>query len=426
MAERGTPVGADEMIERVEAHMADDPLVVVKTQRRGNVPTAGSEIKRPASLRSAGRGLAWAFAGAITIVVVAWMSALSGGVEGEVRNPVTTTISGLIDTAGMSDHELVEAGIRAWEEGDAAAVAQLFDFGFRSRWSLDELNGELAYQARVPDMVTVECGMSGADVVCETLNTTPMTDTVGVDVSAESIRFRVEDSTIVPLAGGFPLPAWSPGHVSMAVYLRLHGRIIYAEPWDTQLKEYTLECLEAPREEFCASLEAKNLEGWATWYPGIPNEMIDAHVTAWFGGDCERAFLLLGDFEPLPDINCPYPAIHYETEMEARAEVTECEEQLAGDRVIVTCEILYSNLMSEAVDKEPVAITKSYEVGTSLEELDDHYPSDSELMSSFGQYVDQQDMTSEYDRACRTRQPSCANFILTRLDDWAAWHLANS
>jgi hypothetical protein len=112
--------------------------------------------------------------------------------------------------------------------------------------------------------------------------------------------------------------------------------------------------------------------------------------------------------------------------MEARVEVAGCVEQPTGDSLIASCEILYSNVMNRAVDKEPAEVSRRYEVGVSLQELDANYPRDPELMDSFAQYADQQGMTSDYERACRTPQPSCADFILTWLDDWATWHRGDS
>jgi hypothetical protein len=426
LALRGTPVGAEDMIERVEARLAEDPLVVANRQR-GTTPIARrSEMRDPKSINGGVAGWIWAVAAFTLVVVGAAIGTLPEGYEDNTRDPMATTAPPVIDTTGMTDPEIVEAGLGAWEAGNVAAVTQLFDFAFRSRWSLDELNGELAYQARIADATPISCRAFGSEVVCEVGNTTPMADAVGVEMPSESIRFTVEDSTIFPADGVFPLPTWPAGQVSMASYLRLHGKIIYAEPWDTQLKEYTTECLEAPRQEFCATLEAKNLEGWAAWYPGTPREKIEVQVTAWFDGDCERAFLLLGDYEPLPDLNCPHPTIQYEAAMEARVEVAGCDEQPTANSLIVSCEILYSNVMNRAVDKEPAEVSRRYEVGVSLQELDANYPRDPELMDSFAQYADQQGMTSDYERACRTPQPSCADFILTWLDDWATWHRGNS
>lgn len=425
LAHRGNPVGAEEMIERVEAQLAHDPLVVARQQKM--TPIANRAERRKTKSINRGRaGWITAVAAFTLIVAAAAIGSLSGGNQDSTRDSVATSTPEVIDTTGMSDLEIVEAGLGAWQAGNVAAVTQLFDFSFRSRWSLGELNGEMAYQARVPETATIACEMIGSEVVCEVGDTTPMAVAIGLDEPPESIRFMVEDSTIVAVDEGAPLPSWSGGYVSMAAYLRLHGRIIYAEPWDSQLKVYTVECLEAPREEFCATLEAKNLDGWAAWYPGVPREMIDVQVAAWFGSDCERAFLLLGENRPLPDNNCPHQTIQYETEMEARVEVAGCEEQLSDDQVIATCEILYSNVMNRAVDEEPVEVTRSYEVGIWLEELDDNYPSNLELVASFGRYAAQQGMTSEYEKACRIPQPSCADFILARLDDWAIWHVENS
>jgi hypothetical protein len=136
LAERGTHVGAEEMIERVEAVMADDPLVVVTKQRKGiemSVRTDDMAVeegrKRP--------GWVWALAGfAVVVAVGAVYLALDGLESGEPAVPApnttiaptetTTAPTTTLDaTATTSSEErlgarvqLVEAMVAARNSGD--------------------------------------------------------------------------------------------------------------------------------------------------------------------------------------------------------------------------------------------------------------------------------------------------------------------
>jgi hypothetical protein len=237
----------------------------------------------------------------------------------------------------------------------------------------------------------------------------------------------VDTGTIVPLDDGYPLQTWPAGHVSMAVYLRLHGRLIYAEPFDQRLKQYTFDCLEIPRREYCAPVELGDLDDWAAWYPGDPEELIETQVEAWFGGDCETALLLLVEYWPLQEEDCPHATIAYEQAIGAEVDVGTCESADSPDGVVLDCEIRYSNVMSQAVGEPPVVIKKRFEVDEWVTPLDEVYPTDQALTASFRTYVDQMGITSDDDDACPDGllQPSCAGFILTHLDSWAAWHMGN-
>jgi hypothetical protein len=425
LARPRSQVGADEMIERVEARLTDDAVLVVTGRPGRGSRGGGSPFQGRLTPRQVGQTLIWATAGTAIVIGLVWMSAATGGDESPANDSVITTVPIRIDTSRMNASEIVETGIDVWQGGESAAVAQLFDLGFRSQWSSRDLEGELAYQRKSTDLWTPDCVADGNEVVCEIRSTTPMAAALGRSPSTESARFVVENATISPIDDRFPPPVWSEGGTSMAVFLRLHGRIIYAEPWDTQLKQYALECIGVPREEFCASLEEKNLAGWAAWYPGTPEEMVEVQVTAWFGGDCERAYLVVGELAPTADINCPDSAIQYETDIGATADVNGCSRVGDGDEVVLECEILYQNEMSRAVAKGPVSVVRSYEVGAWLTELDRNYPEDAQLMASFERYAQESDIEGEYETACRRRQPACADFILNRLDEWAAWHRDN-
>jgi len=70
LSERGDPVGAEELIERIEAHLAGDPLVVVARRREGTTMTKTQQpptTKRPSRYE----GPVWAAAAFVAVLAVA-------------------------------------------------------------------------------------------------------------------------------------------------------------------------------------------------------------------------------------------------------------------------------------------------------------------------------------------------------------------
>jgi Tol biopolymer transport system component len=94
LSERGTPVGVEELIERLEAELAGDPLIVVPKRRKRVVMTKTNErvTSQGPGVR---RGLGWAVAAFVAILIMGGLFALLSGDEGEVVNqdtvPVPTT-----------------------------------------------------------------------------------------------------------------------------------------------------------------------------------------------------------------------------------------------------------------------------------------------------------------------------------------------
>ena len=69
LSKRGTPVGAEELIERIEAELAGDPLVVVTKQREGVLMT---NTDQPVSTKGPGpgRGFGWALVAFVAVLTV--------------------------------------------------------------------------------------------------------------------------------------------------------------------------------------------------------------------------------------------------------------------------------------------------------------------------------------------------------------------
>jgi hypothetical protein len=88
LSRRGTPVGAEEMIERIEAELAGDPLVVVTKQREGILMT---NTDQPVSTKGPGpgRGLGWALVTFVAILTVGGLYFAFSGDANEVVDQVT-------------------------------------------------------------------------------------------------------------------------------------------------------------------------------------------------------------------------------------------------------------------------------------------------------------------------------------------------
>lgn len=95
LAERGTRVGPEEMIERVEARMAEDPLVVATKQRKGWAMTSNTDDDRTARRGSPRPGWTWAVAAFVIVIALGGLYLVldegGGGDEGELVSPAPTT-----------------------------------------------------------------------------------------------------------------------------------------------------------------------------------------------------------------------------------------------------------------------------------------------------------------------------------------------
>lgn len=83
LSERGDPVGAEELIERIEAELAGDPLVVVTKRREGTLMT---KTQRPPTTNHPRRyrGSAWAVAAFVAVLAAAATYLLFSGDEPDI------------------------------------------------------------------------------------------------------------------------------------------------------------------------------------------------------------------------------------------------------------------------------------------------------------------------------------------------------
>lgn len=191
LRERGNPVGAEELIVRIGADLAGDPLVIVAKRREGTTMTTQQppKTKRPSRYRGPATAVA---AFAAVLAVVALFLAFSGD-DDQVADTTPTTMAPDVET--MTDLEIIQAGVSALYSGDGELAAELFE---RSELRGEDLGGsydligddgwirrQAAYQAAIGGRLILDCtkGITPG-FTCNMLYHNALTDAVGgVDAS---------------------------------------------------------------------------------------------------------------------------------------------------------------------------------------------------------------------------------------------------
>jgi hypothetical protein len=262
-----------------------------------------------------------------------------------------------------------------------------------------------------------------------------MTDALGSTDNGDTNRVVVEDGVITEF--GFPEHSWLL--LQMGTFLALEGRFDGYE-----------DCGSGPFPASCAAIQLENLDAYVEWRktPLEAAKVVEATLGSWYGGDCEQGtFLSITQFlDEYSADDCasvadqpsssPIRMIDYESILGAEVSVEGCEQLAAGDPIVLSCDVHYSNAMNLAVGK-PAAVT-TREFGIIIEAVvtdgsgeqpwyRNDYPEDAELRESFQRFAEEVDLGVEYtDAGCATaRTEVCANLIMDNLDDWAAWYETN-
>lgn len=112
LSERGNPVGAEELIERIEAEMAGDPLVVVAKRREGTAMTKTQQSPRT-DQPNRYRGPAWALAAFVAVLALAaTMYFTVAGDNGQVAEPTTVPTPTTVLTTAPNPTLLQDVGDR--------------------------------------------------------------------------------------------------------------------------------------------------------------------------------------------------------------------------------------------------------------------------------------------------------------------------
>ena len=417
LSERGTPVGAEELIERIEAEMAGDPLVVATKRRQGVFMT---KTDQPVTTKGPGpgRGLAWALAAFAVVLAIGGLYFAFSGSDGQVVDQTTVpTPTTVLEPEAMSDGEIIEAGAAALYSGDAATAARLFDLAYPN----DEgIATESAYQEAIGGQVDLDCtepGTSGDAFDCIYRYGNSLTDAIGFVDPGETFQVKVSDGQIVE----FAFPAHHGPLLSMGSFLALKGS--YDDSYE--------ECIGAsPFPTFCAAIQLENVVAWAEWYQSRDDlDAVEDVISSWYSGDCVTAAVLSGDFGACSDPTDPLTLkLQYESILGAQVSVENCE---TASEAVVRCDVHYSNALNEAVGKPAAVINRTFGVISTIGARGWHeaeYPQDAALNESFRAFAEGGELHEEYAAAdcAHSFTPDCANLMMDNLDDWADWHLANA
>jgi hypothetical protein len=134
LSSRGTPVGAEELIERIEADLAGDPLVVVTKQREGVLMT---KTDQPGSTKGGrGRGIAWALVAFAAIVTLGGLYVAFNGDADEVVDQVTVpTPTTAPETTTVPETTVSPIDISTWTAYQSDRYG--FTIGHPSDWTED-------------------------------------------------------------------------------------------------------------------------------------------------------------------------------------------------------------------------------------------------------------------------------------------------
>lgn len=153
--------------------------------------------------------------------------------------------------------------------------------------------------------------------------------------------------------------------------------------------------------------------------------LIEAHLDAWYGGDFDTADSLKAPerLRTGPSEERARSEVEYQAILEADTELFGCE---MLPPATMRCDVGYSNVLNDAVGEEPAVVAQQFGIR------------DGHLLFVAGPYLEDESLTAtfrhfanllfpvEYRAACveepNYQSPSCAEFKLAHLEDWASWH----
>lgn len=414
LSERGRPLGAEELIERIEAELAGNPLVVAAKRKDDSTRTDFPMMRR----------VRWAVAAAI--LIVAALGLYWAFLPDDDRVVATTTTTTAPLPGALAPLEVIEEAVAAYYSGDGDRAAEMFELADRTD---DQIRMDAAYQAAIGGGLTLNCteAPTPGTFNCNTPYHNAMSSAVGhIDSPGDRNRVVVEDGTIT--AFGFPEHTFLVG--SMGGFLAGEGRF-----------DGYQDCSSGPFPESCAVIQMENLEAWADWYNTVePATSVDTALQAWYGGDCETArYLNYLETDVCSTADIASQTIEYESILGATVSLQGCEDRpaLMDDEATLYCEVHYSNAMSTAVGKPPSVTAREFSVwmkATVRSAAGDHwyavdYPEDLELRESFRAFAESGELADAYAAAdcglVDQRTPECATLIIENLDAWAAWYQSN-
>jgi hypothetical protein len=384
------------------------------------------QAKPKAPARSHRQMAVWAVAAVLlgTVLAVAAVYFAEPDRVADIPPPPTTVAP---DVETMIDLEIIESGVAALYSGDAERAAELFELPDRPD---DQIVQDAAYQAAVGGRLTLNCSelIAPGTFSCITPYHNAMTEAIGFVDLGDTTNVVVEDGEIT----AFAFPEHTFILVGIGNFLAMEGRFDGYE--DCFYGE------DLPFPETCATDQMANLDAWADWRETVePRDMVAFALESWYGGDCVGAlFIAHVDVGACAGSNPPSRTIEYESLLDAEVSLEDCEgvPPTQPERVTLSCEVHYSNVMSVAVGKPPSVSAREFSVETPDFGVGQPggypwylgvYPEDSELRQSFRQFAESGDLKDDFAAGdcADARAPRCANLILDNLDDWAAWYETN-
>jgi hypothetical protein len=249
LSERGSPVGAEELIERIEVRMAGDPLVVVAKRREGALMTK-TQQPPTAEQPSRFRGPVWAVAAFVVVLAVAGIYLATSGDDDQVAETTPNTET-------MTDLETIQAGVDALYSGDADRAVELFEVR-----DLDDesIRRWAAFQAAVDGRLTLDCTEQNKPGVfsCRTPYHNALTNAIGwVDAPGDIGTVVVEDGVIT----NFHMPVHTFIHRGVEEFLIEEGAQFLSE----EERDLIAGCVFCSYDAEVATLAMDHLDEWATW-----------------------------------------------------------------------------------------------------------------------------------------------------------------
>lgn len=153
--------------------------------------------------------------------------------------------------------------------------------------------------------------------------------------------------------------------------------------------------------------------------------LIQAHLDAWYGGDFDTAKSLQAPerLRTGPTEERVRNEVEYQATLGAEAELLGCE---MLPPATMRCDVAYSNALNDAVGEEAAVVAQQFGISDGLLLfVAGPYLEDEALTASFRVFANLL-FPSDYELACREepgyQSPSCAEFRLAHLEDWASWH----
>lgn len=430
LSERGDPIGPDELIKRIEAELAGNPLVVM-SDRQDETPVVGTQKRPVGNRRNRSPRFAWGVALVAIVVTVAGLNLILAG----NRNPLADdpAVSTLVTPGGgtTTDLEVIEAGVEALYSGDADRAVELFELP--APHDDDWIRTESAYQAAIGGRLALDCTPlepPGA-FSCRVPYQNALTDSIGwVDSPGDEVRVSVVDGVITEFA--FPVHSF--------LEEGLAGFLVETGSGDPGCGfQHSTEC---------ALVIMGDLDAWASWAEtnlDVPKashlEIIEAGVEALYRGEGDLAAELfeLGSPSCCDDRSGDdwiREAAAYQAAVGGRA-TADCVEEATPGRF--TCTVSHQNLFTDLigwVDPPGETVRLAVEDGV-ITEFDQQLRLIHDALDRFLQEqgtLQEQGVLDLGDSRCSVTNglsplgwltEDCIDYVMAHLDDWIAWAEVN-